>query len=473
MKKQETLFSSTVILGVAAVLSKATVFFLMPFYTAYLTPEDFGTADVLVGTALLLLPFVSLNVPEALFRFLAGDKCSKKEYLSAGVLLLVLGACLFFLLLSFTAFSSLLFAYRGYLFFYVVASLGRSFLAHLLRAEGNYILYAGQQVLCTLLTVLLQIFLLAVLQRGAGGYLLGVILADTTVFFCLLPILRPWHDISLFAINPAVIKKMLRYSLPLIPTAVLWWITSLSDRYILLHYHGAALTGIYAAASRIPSVLTFLVSVFLEAWQYSAISTREGDRAARYARIYSFLLPVVIVGAAGVLAFAYPFASLIYAPEYREAVTFVPLLTLSALFSALSSFLGSIYTVNLKSSATLVTALFGACLNIALNFLLIGQFGGVGAAFATLMAYFAVFFVRALHSRRYLCFSHRAVKFTFSLLFLLLAAFAVMREGYVVALLPAVLSPFPFFFEITDVISLFWEKLTCVRKKRQKKTKGY
>lgn len=473
MKKNDALFSNTVVLGVAAVLSKAAVFFLMPFYTAYLSPAEFGAADVLVGTALLLLPFVSFNMPEAAFRFVAGDQYEKREILSVSGFLLLLGAALFFLLLPLTSFSSLLFAYRGYLFFYVLASLGRSFLAHLLRAEGKYLLYAAQQVLCTLLTVLLQIVFLAVLQRGTGGYLLGVILADATVFFCLLPVLRPWRYVSPFAIKVAVIKKMLGYSLPLIPTAVLWWITSVSDRYILLHYHGAALTGLYAASSRIPSALTFLVGVFLEAWQYSAISTREGDRAARYGRIYSFLLPVVIVGGAGVLALAYPLASLIYAPEYREAVMFVPFLTLSALFSALSSFLGSIYTVNLKSSATLVTALFGACLNIVLNFLLIGRFGGVGAAFATLMAYFAVFLVRALHSRRYLCFSHHAVKFTFSLLFLWLAAFAVMREGYVIALLPAVLSPLPFFFEIIDGISLFWEKLTDLQKKRQKRTKGY
>ena len=473
MRKNDALFSNTIVLGVAAVLSKATVFFLMPFYTAYLTPEDFGTADVLVGTALLLLPFVSLNVPEAVFRFLAGDRHDKTEIISVSGFLLILGVCLFFLLLPLTALSSLLFAYREYLFFYVIASLGRSFLAHLLRAEGNYMLYAAQQVLCTLLTVLLQIFLLAVLHKGAGGYLLGVILADATVFFCLLLLLRPWRYFSVFDIKWGIIKKILRYSLPLMPTAVLWWVTSVSDRYILLHYHGTALTGLYAAAARIPTVLTFLIGVFLEAWQYAAISTREGDRAARYERIYSILLPVAITGAAGVLSVAYPLVLLIYAPEYSGAVVFIPFLTLASLFSALSSFLGSIYIVKLRSLASLFTALCGASLNVVFNFLLIPRFGGIGAAFATLMAYFAVFCVRILHSRQYLCFSHHIVKFTVSVLFFWLSAFAVMRGAYMIALLPAIFSPLPFAFEIIDGISLFWGKLTDLRKKRQKRTKGY
>ena len=473
MKKQESLLSSTVILGVAAVLSKATVFFLMPFYTAYLTPADFGNADVLVGTALLLLPFVSLNVPEALFRFLAGDRCCKKEFFSAGVFLLVIGASLFFLLISQTVYSSLLFAYRWYLFFYVLASVSRSLLAHVLRAEGNYIFYAGQQVLCTLLTVLLQIFLLAVLQKGVGGYLLGVILADATVFFCLLFLLRPWRYFSAVQIKRGTVKKILRYSLPLMPTAVLWWVTAISDRYILLHYHGAEITGLYAAASRIPTVLTFLIGVFLEAWQYAAISTKEEARALRYGRIYSMLLPVAIIGAAGVLSVAYPLVLLIYAPEYAGAVVFVPFLTLASLFAALSSFLGSIYVVRLKSLASLFTALCGALLNVAFNFLLIPRFGGLGAAFATLVAYFTVFLVRTLHSKRYLHFSHHTVKFTVSALFLWLAAFAVMRGGYVIALLPAILSPLPFFVEIWEGVSLLLEKTVDVWKKRQKRTKGY
>lgn len=473
MKKQDTLFSNTVILGAAAVLSKATVFFLMPFYTAYLTPADFGTADVLVGTALLLLPFVSLNVPEAIFRFLAGGGCGKKEFFSSGVFLLTVGISAFFILIPLTAYSSLLFAYRGYLFFYVIASLSRSFLAHILRAEGNYMLYAAQQVLCTLLTVLLQIFLLAVLRKDASGYLLGVILADATVFFCLLLFLRPWRYFSVFDIRWAIIKKILRYSLPLMPTAVLWWVTAVSDRYILLHYHGTQVTGLYAAASRIPTVLTFLIGVFLEAWQYAAIGTREQARAPRYGHIYSLLLPVAIMGAASVLSIAYPLVLLIYAPEYSGAVAFIPFLTLAALFSALSSFLGSIYVVKLKTVASLLTALCGALLNVAFNILLIPRFGGIGAAFATLIAYFTVFCVRILHSRRHLRFSHHIVKFTVSVLFLWLAAFAVMREGYLIALLPAIFSPLPFSLEIWEGISLLLEKLTDIRKKRQKRTRGY
>ena len=473
LKKQGSLFSNTVILGVAAFLSKAAVFFLMPFYTAYLSPSDFGVADLLVTTALFLLPFVSLNMPEAIFRFLAGGEHDKREVVSVGILFLLPGFLLLFLVLPLSARSPLLFAYRYYFLCYVVASISRSFLAHILRAEGRYLLYAIQQVVCALLTVLLQILFLSRLFKGAGGYLLGVIVADATVAIFLLFLLRPWRYFSKKAIRRVRAREMLAYALPLMPTAVLWWITSISDRYFLLHYHGTEAMGLYAAASRIPTALTFLVGIFLEAWQYTAIGTGESKRATRYGQIYAMLLPVGVGAAAGMLAIAYPLVCVIYAPEYRGAIAYIPLLTLSALFSALSSFLSSIYAVKLKSSAALFTSLCGASLNLVLNFMLIPRFGGTGAALATLLSYVLVFLVRALHTRSYLAFSRHFLKFTLSVLYLSLAALAVARGAYVIALLPAVLAPLPFFLEIADGITLFLEKTRALLKKRQKTAKRY
>ena len=72
MRTKETLLSRSLLLGAATGISKVAVFLLMPLYTAYLTPAAFGAADIIAGTAVLLLPFVSFNAPEAVFRFRAG-----------------------------------------------------------------------------------------------------------------------------------------------------------------------------------------------------------------------------------------------------------------------------------------------------------------------------------------------------------------------------------------------------------------
>jgi len=473
LKKQTSLFSNTAILGAAAFLSKATVFLLMPFYTAKLAPADFGTADILVSTALLLLPFVSLNMPEAVFRFLAGREREKNEVFSVCVFLLFLGMTLFLLMLLFVGDVSFLGRYRYYLLCYVMASIMRSFLSHMARAEGRYVLYAVQQLCCSLITVLLQILFLSMTTWGAGGYLLGVIIGDFSVALGLFFLLRSWRLFSVSAIKWERVRELLAYALPLVPTAVLWWITSISDRYFLLHYQGAFEMGLYAAASKLPTALTFLVSIFLEAWQYAAIGTGEKHRAARYGSVYAMLLPVAITLAAGMLSLAYPVVCVIYAPEYRGAVAFVPVLTLSALFSALSSFLGSIYVVKLKSGASLFGALLGALLNFVLNFLLIPRLGGMGAALATLFSYVAVFGFRVFHTGRYLCFSRHLLQLSLSLGYLSLAAFAVSSGEYAIAVLPAVLSPLPFLTEIEDLFLLLLEKVRGFLKKRQKAANRY
>lgn len=470
MRKRGGLFSNTVILGGAAAVSKGVAFFLLPFYTACLTPADFGIADLVVDTAVLLLPVVGLNAPEAVFRFLAGQEHEKGAVVSAGILLLLAGGLIFFAALPLLMLFPLLRAFAPYLACYVIASLCRSFLAHLLRAQGRYFAYAVQQVCCAALTALLQVFFLLGLTLGIKGYLLGVILGDATIALFLLLFISPWRYFSLSRDTGKKLRAMLAYALPLIPTSVLWWVSSVSDRYVILHYCGSGATGLYAAAARIPTALTFAVGVFMEAWQYAALETKGRSRAVLYSRVYGMLAAVGVCGAAAIVALAHPLVTLLCAPEYASAVALIPTLALASLFSALSSFLGSVYAVKLKSVAALLTALFSGLINVFLNFLLIPSMGAFGAALATLISYFALFFVRLCHSRRYISFSHRGLKLLLSFAFLSVGSYAVTRGAYDVAVLPALLSPLTFLPEISDLLCLLWQKVPFLSEKRQKNT---
>ena len=85
---------------------------------------------------------------------------------------------------------------------------------------------------------------------------------------------------------------MLTYCVPLIPTAVFWWIMGVSDRYLVKWFVESDANGIYAVAYKIPTILTILATVFMDAWQLSAIA-ESGDRRAQarfYARVGCVLL---------------------------------------------------------------------------------------------------------------------------------------------------------------------------------------
>ena len=99
---------------------------------------------------------------------------------------------------------------------------------------------------------------------------------------------------------------MLTYCVPLIPTAVFWWIMGVSDRYLVKWFVGSDANGIYAVAYKIPTILTILATVFMDAWQLSAIA-ESGDRRAQarfYARVWDAFFSAVCLCAGGIIAFS-------------------------------------------------------------------------------------------------------------------------------------------------------------------------
>ena len=138
-----------------------------------------------------------------------------------------------------------------------------------------------------------------------------------------------------------IIRQMLRYSAPLIPTSALWWSIAYFDRFLLLSYHGAALIGLYAAAGRIPSLLTFGAGIFFEAWQFTALRAPEEQRAALFERIYGMLSAGLVALALALILSSRLLVGVIFASDFADAALYVPFLIVGAVFSALSSFLGS------------------------------------------------------------------------------------------------------------------------------------
>ena len=453
MKNNARLLSHVIVLGLGSAVSKLTVFLMMPLYTACLTPASFGTVDILINTAVLLLPFVSLSAPEAVFRFAAGGY-EEGAVLAVGRRLLLWGSFLLLAVLPLLGFFGILRPYLLYLGFYVVFSVIHSYAAHILRARGQYGLYTVQQVFCTLLTVSLAFLFLPVLGLGERGYLASIFLADaiTALILCIY-LGREKEENQTNASQ--LLRPMLRYALPLIPTATLWWVLTVCDHYILLAYHGEAAIGLYAAAGKLPALLTFAASIFLEAWHFAAIREKEEKRGALFERIYAAFLPAMILLVLMLILCAPFLVRHLFALDFSEAALYVPLLSVASLFSALSSFLGSVYLVKLRSGASLVTAFVGAAVNIVLDFLWIPSQGALGAMAATLASYITVFLWRGAHCRRVMPFKQHIGKLTLSTVFLSMIAYLTMTGKMQIALWLVLPSVLPFWRELYDSGRLF------------------
>ncbi len=405
--KYKTLLSNTMLISLGTFGSKLLVFFMVRFYTGYLTTSDYGTADLITQSANLLLSVISMGITDGVFRFAINHVKHRARVFSIGLYTITIGALLLAVFLPLVGLMPALKPYLWLIGLYIMASCYHTLCAQFIRAEGKTALFAVQGMINTFLVIALNIVFLAVLHMGITGYVLSIVLAD--VFCALLLFIREklWRFVIL---NPGweYWKEMLLYSIPMIPATVFWWITSVSDRYMVAGFISDSANGIYAVSYKLPTILTLVSGIFMEAWQFSAVAESTGDKREHtkfFSRVWCAFQSVMFLAAAGITALAKPAVHVLAAPSFFEAWKYVPVLSAAMVFSSLVSFLGSVYMVEKNSMRTFLTAMVGAVLNIILNLILIpGPLGIQGAAIATCVSYLVVFLIRAADVRRFIPF---------------------------------------------------------------------
>lgn len=405
MNRYQTLAANTALISIGTFGSKLLVFLMVRFYTGYLTPAEYGTADLITQTANLLIPLVSLDITDGVFRFAADCSHGRANVFSVGFRTVTLGSVILLLVIALAQGIPDIHSYGFLLAAFVIASCYHALCAHFVRAMGNTALFAAQGLINTALFIILNILFLAVFQWGIRGYVLSTTIANfiTTVF--LIRKERLWKYLR-FTPERTLQRRMLRYCIPLVPTAIFWWIMGVSDRYMVKWFLGSNANGIYAVAYKIPTILTILATVFMDAWQLSAIA-ESGDRKTHlrfYGRVWDAFASAVFLGAGAIIALSPLLIRLMADEPYYTAWQYIPMLTLSMAAAAFSNFMGSVYVVTKKSGASFWTSLIGALVNIALNLCLIPKIGIQGAAAATFVSCLAVFLIRTVSARRLLSF---------------------------------------------------------------------
>lgn len=427
MNKYKKLASNTVILGIGTFGSKLLVFLLMPLYTAWLTTAEYGAAEMIAGIANFLIPVACVGVSTGIFRFAAEREADQTKVFSSSVALLGLGLGGFLLL------SPLLFLipyctpYVWLVVLYVLFADLQAVCAQYLRAIDRTALFAGQGILNTALTVLSNVLFLFVLDMGVEGYVLSVIVGNllTTVFIIVRA--KLWRVFSFGSIDRRLMRDLLRFSLPMIPTTLCWLITDLSDRAMVTYFWDESVNGIYAAAYKIPTIVNLVAGIFLQAWQFSAVSEEKDaeECSTFYSRVWEGFLSVIMIGGSGLILLSRFLAKLLLNTAFWGAWEYMPTLLCAVVLEALVSFLASIYLVRKKSNHSFVTALVGALANIALNLWLIPTIGALGAAIATLASYAIVLVLRLMDAPRMIPFKLCLPRLCISIV-LLFGAAAIM-----------------------------------------------
>lgn len=409
MNKYRKLLNNTLIFAVGTFGSKLLSFILVRLYTGCMTTEEYGTADILYQAVNVLYPIVTLSMADALIRFGIDKAYNNKKIYTIALTTTAGGLAV---LLLFTPLINCISAFKGYaplLFIYCFFSSFKQLAASFVRARGLVKLFAIDGIFSTLIIVISNIILLKALDLGVTGYVCSIIISDALSLLGLIVISELYKFFDIKNLDKKLFCEIVKYSLPLVPTYILWWITSASDRYFVMEMVSEHDNGIYSAAHKIPTLLMLVTTLFYQAWQMSTIENKDDkDLSGFYKQVYGAYSSLLFIAAAGLIMIIKPFTYILVDNDPQKNYVFgfhyAPILIIAMIFQCLCQFLSSIYNVRKKSVNSMVTSFVAAAVNITLDILLIPRFGVYGAAFATMTAYFACFMVRVFDTRSYVKF---------------------------------------------------------------------
>lgn len=427
--RKVNLVKNTALFALGNLGSKLLQIFLVPYYTRVMTEAEFGTADVLQAVVALLLPLLSLTVYEAVFRYAMESDCDKNSVLSAGVAITVIGT----VVLCFAGAVMTLVYPIEFMWLVIlnsVANAFRSLYSQYTRAVGKTALFTLDNVLITAYVLIFNILFISVFNLGITGYMLGYTLANVISSLFLILRLKNLSRVKLSLIKSTTVKQMLRFSIPLIPNSICWWLSSFASRLMITFYIGEGANGLFAAAYKIPSLLSVIVTIFFQAWQISANEEfKKKDVADFYTEIYNQIFALIVTVSSVLIILCRPITSLFLGHDYQSAWAYMPTLLIAMTFFAFAQFLGSIYSANKKTGMAFVTNLIGVIVNVSLNFILIKYFSVLGCAIATAVSYFVLWVSRAIDTKKIVAIKHKPATTVIAVLILCLQCVLVSSEA--------------------------------------------
>ena len=281
MNKHSTLVKNTLIYAIGNFGSKFLAYVMVLVYSYYITPEELGYYDVVLTTISMIQPLVIFQINDGVFRFLVD---SDKHQQTA-----IVGNAMKFLCIT-TIASELAFAifcgfinvqYAVWIGLLLVTTMFFVLMQDIIRGLGLNKEYAAYGVLNSVVMLVLETVGLIVLHMGVETLFVSKVCAYSACIITMFVRHRELSQALHEKISKKVLKPILKYSAPLVPNTICWWVVNSSDRYIILFALGAAYNGIYSMSTKFPTILTMVTSIFYLAWQETAIkeyNTPERDR---------------------------------------------------------------------------------------------------------------------------------------------------------------------------------------------------
>lgn len=396
------------IYGLGDLVARFVGLLLLPLYTAYLSPADYGKIEILAAASAVAVVMLRRGVSDGFYRFYFRTT-------DAGYRATLVRTTFWFTMTSATAALVLCLAFAGPLARLLQlgdepdlvraaavglwASLNYIQLLSVLRAEERSVEFVVVSLANLAVTIAATVVLVVLLDYGPMGALVGAFTGTLAVYAVLL--VRRRSDLGL-ELSRQLLRELNRFGTPLIPAALALWAISFADRWFIAALDDQAEVGVYSVAVRLASAVLLLQLAFRRAWPALAYSIEDEDEArTTYAFVLTYVVYVTSWAAVSLTLVAPWLVPLLTSdPGFHRAEDAVGPLAFAAVaygaYGVVTLAAGRVW----RTRGNWVVAGIAAALNILLCMLLIPSQGMLGAAVATLAAYVALFLGMLVYAQR-------------------------------------------------------------------------
>ena len=457
MSKYKELAKNTGIFALANFSSKILIFLLVPIYTRVLTTTEYGFYDLVYTTIQLFVPILTLNISEAVMRFLMKDGVSKKSVFSIAVLDIFIGSIAFALLLlvnNLFSLSDLISQYSIYIFVIFVFYTLNNFLIQFSKGIDKIGVTAISGVISTAVMLAMNVILLVVFDWGLLGFFIANVCGYVIPCIYIVSRLRLWELFEI-KIDKKLQWEMVYYALPLVLNILSWWVNNTSDRYIVTAIVGIQASAIISVEYKIPQILSTIGGFFIKSWQISAIKIQEDKSDTTFvSNMLLYYNALLLIIASGIILFVKPISNILFGISFYSAWELVPFLIISSLFNAISGCIGAIMGAKMDTHNIAKSALVGMIANIILNIVLTFLMGPQGITISTLIASFLIFYMRKDSVKEINSETYRAIYLSWILL-VVEACLLIYMDFIIGALIAMVIN----LFLLKDVIKPLYLKI--------------
>jgi O-antigen/teichoic acid export membrane protein len=460
------LASQSFVYGLGGLVSKAVGIFLLPIYLSHVTRDQFGAVELIMAAITLMAVLLRLGLTSAMFRFAfdhPGTDMRTRTMQTAfvGTLALsTLGVVVCALLtVGVPAFAGILGGVELTLIGLsgLWVSMNFDIVTGVYRIERRPVAYTAYSILNVFITIVLSIILVVPLHLQASGLLIGNF-SGTYITYVLM-VFAQRHTIGFRMFDRALLRRMLHFSIPLMPAGLALWALNVADRFQVQGLDSQAELGSYSVAAKLALSVMLLIAAFQTAWPAFANSMPTEDETRDVYRLVLTYWSMAMGWAVVVISLAVPpYIHHSLPRSVWDASPVVPMLMLGSVMYGAYMILNAGVNRSKKTRMTPVVTGISAAVNVGLNFIVIPLWGIRGAGASTVVGYAVLVYLGWRNAQRSYPVSYewwRVIKITAVVSLVLLASvLAIPPTGAAgLSIRIALAALFPFLLIAVGVLS--------------------